>query len=159
MNQRRLAGAIGHAQGAGAQARNGRDIDHCTAAAGQQKRHAGLGANKGTVQVAGHHGLPLGKCGVANGFKDGDARVVHQRVQPTPLVSNVLHSSVDRIGLTHIGVQRQHRAERRQAFGGGGQFGRVPVQQGHTVAVLQEVSGNGHANAPCGTRHQCDRVQ
>ena len=113
-----------------------------------------MGANEGAVEIAGHHGLPLVKAGVANRFENSHPGVVHQRVESAPVGLDSGHGIGHLGGLTHIGHHGQYLAQGRQVGGGTGQLWSVPIQQGHAVAAVQQMSGNGLTNAP---RRACDQ--
>ena len=85
VQQRGLAGAVGHAQRARAQARDRRDVDDRAAAGLEHLGHAGLRAQERAVEVGVEHVAELGVAGLHHRLEDGDAGVVDELVDAAEL--------------------------------------------------------------------------
>ena len=156
VDQRALAGAIGHAQGAGAQARDGRDVDHRTAAGFEHHRRSGLRAQESAVEVGAQHMAPLFPAGLQDGLEDGHTGVVDQRVDAAKARHHGGHGRLHLLWLGDIAMHRQHMVGVGECGIGGGQRGGVDVDQRHLVAVRQEPACHGQADATRATGHHRD---
>ena len=82
LHQRRLRGAVGDPQGAGAQAGDRADVDHRPAAGLGHDAGGRLDHQERAVQVDGEHPRPFLVAGVEQRLEHRDAGVVHDRVDP-----------------------------------------------------------------------------
>ena len=101
----------------------------------QHHRHAGLGADKRPVQVNGHDLPPIVQRRVAQRLEDGNARVVHQRVDAAKVCRNVVHRCLHLVGVTHITGQGDQTLGLREGIHGLVQFVCRNVQRRHPVTV------------------------
>ena len=74
----RFAGAVGHPQGAGSQARDRGDVDDTATPVFEHDFGARLRAPKGTVQIGVHNVSPILPSHFQYWFENGDARVVDE---------------------------------------------------------------------------------
>jgi hypothetical protein len=117
VDQRGLGRAVGHAQGAGAQAGDGGDVDHRATAAFEHQRRAGLHAQERAIEVGRHHPAPFVEAGLADRLEGGDARVVDQGVEPAEGLFDALHGVGDLRRVGHVAVDDQQVALARTEFG------------------------------------------
>jgi len=108
VDQPRLAAAVGHPQGTGAQAGDRGDVDHAAAAVLQHHARAGLRAEKRAGQVDGDDAGPFLGAGVEYRLEHGGAGVVDQGVDAAEarhyLGDACLHLVIER----DVTGQRQH---------------------------------------------------
>ena len=145
-----FAGAVGCAQAAGAEARDGGDVDdaafllpRCIPRITQHMRRAGLRAEERAGEIHIDHALPFLRGVIEHGFEGGHTCIVHQMIDTAKLRNGLRDASVD-LGLdAHIAGQGE-RLRTAPALGLHGlreQRG-FNIEQHHACALHDELAGN-----------------
>ncbi len=146
LDQPRLAGAVGDAQGARAQSRNRRDV-HDTAAAGlQHDGRARFGADEGAGEVDRKDVIPVRERRFQDRLEHRDAGIVHERIDPAELLRDAPYGRLYLLGIGHVAGNRQYPKRMVQAASSARQLPAVDVQQGNAVPIRKKPLGDREAD-------------